>query len=683
MQDDINKFAGEGLTSEQMRKLLLLVLMLFIIAVAFSQRKAANPLLFRVGYRSITKSEFIAAYKKNNIDINAVESRSVNEYLELYINFNLKVLEAMSLGLDTNPDFISEVNAYREQMSKPYLEDHETIEKLVDEAYKRLQYDLRVSHILVSLDRNALPEDTLNAYLKISKIRDRIKAGESFEELAKTYSDDPSARDTPAEGVIAGRPGNAGDIGYFSAFHMIYSFENMAYNTVEGELSKPFRTDFGYHILKVTDKLPAMGTAYVSQIMILTPFGASEEQERESKRKIDELYERLLQGEVFLDLVRQYSQDPQSASRDGMLDPFSSSRMLPQIVEAISELNDSGDFSRPIKSGFGWHIIQLHKKEAVGDLEDYYPTIRNLVMRDARSRLSHQSLINKLKKAYRFKMYPRRLKSVVDMVDESIFRGEWTPEPGARLDRDLIRFASISYTQQNFVDFLVNTQTRQTPHDIAVYIEQQLNMFAKQKLMVYEDTQLENKYPEFRNLLREYHDGMLVFDITDKIVWSRAMEDTLGLKQYFEENRSNYMWDDRLLVNLYSFDDLGGAKDFLEKKKEKTRQNIPLSEKFKPVDKDFFEDVKGEQRRFTQGEHPVIDRLDWNQKGFKGPFYYSRKYLVAELIRIVPPEPKLLNEARGMVISDYQAYLERLWTDELRGKYEIFVDQDVLNTIVF
>lgn len=668
-----------------MKKLCVLVLILLLAGGGSitAQRRSADPILLRVGDRSITRSEFKAVYKKNNIDITVADPKSVEEYLELYINFNLKVLEAMSLGLDTNPDFLTELHSYREQLSKPYFEDQETIEALIHEAFERLQYDLRVSHILISLDRNATPEDTLNAYLKISDIRGRILAGESFEELAKIYSDDTSARDAPAQGINPGRPGNAGDIGYFSAFHFVYPFENVAYNIPLGELSKPFRTDFGYHILKVTDKLPAMGTAFVSHIMILSQFGSTEEQEKEAKRKIDELYGRLLNGEDFVDLVRQYSQDPQSASRDGKIDPFTSSRMLPQIVEAISELKDSGDFTRPVRSGFGWHIVQLHQRETMGELDEHYQTIRNRVMRDSRSRLSHESLIAKLKNEYRFRKFDRRLRQVIDMVDESIFMGEWTPESGARLDRDLFRFASQSYTQQDFIDFLVENQARQTPQNVSLYVDRRLNEFIETRLLAFEDTQLENKHPEFRNLLREYHDGILLFEITDKMVWSKAMEDTLGMRNYFERNRSNYMWDDRLLVNIYSFDDLDSANDFLELKKEHHGKNAMQSEGSSTQARSASKEVSGEQRRFARGEHPVIDRLDWNDSGFKGPFYHARKYLVTEVVRIVPPEPKSLHEVRGLVISDYQNYLEKQWVNELREKYEIFVDQDVLRTIVF
>jgi len=561
-----------------------LILALLGLAMTGFAFNAEDKVIIRIEDREISKSEFLEIYRKNNLESVIAEKKSPEEYLEMYINFRLKVKYAKDQGLDTLQSFVDELQGYREQLAQRYLVDHGVTERLVEEAYERSQYDVRVSHILLNLEEHAPPRDTLEVYEQMMDLRQRILDGEPFGDLAVEYSDDPSASGREATGNQPAQRGNAGDLGYFTVFNMVYPFESAAYNTEPGEISLPFRSGFGYHIVKVHDRLPAMGQARVAHIMLMTPDGTTEEELVEKEQKIHELHSRITDdGADFEELAEEYSEDRQSAPRGGEMAPFTSNRMVPQFIEAISGMEE-GEISEPVRSDFGWHIIKLLERNPPPDFEDAYADLKNRIQRDARSQLGQEAVIERLKEEYDFFENSEALYALYDVVDESIFSGQWDPEEARGMDEVLFGFAGKEFTQEDFAGYIEKNQRRQNPVSIAEILNRYYQQMVIDRIITYEDQHLEEKYPEFRQVMQEYHDGILLFEITNKKVWSRATQDREALKDFFADHQDRYPTDN-------------------------------------------------------------------------------------------------LSEIRGTVIADYQTYLEEKWLAELREKYDVWVDEELLQTL--
>ncbi len=540
-----------------------------------------DPVIIQIEDMQISLSEFEEIYRKSNVESVVADPKSPEEYLEMYIDFRLKVLAARDKGLDTNTTFINELHGYRQQLAKQYLVDNEVTDKLLHEAYERSLYDIRAAHILLSIGEHAPPEDTLETYNRLLEIRNRALRGESFADLARQYSDDPSARDTEATAMQPARKGNAGDLGYFTVFNMVYPFESGAYNTPVGEISMPVRTSFGFHLIKVKDRLPAMGTAKVAHIMRMTPQTMSEEEIQEQENKIIELYELLNQGADFGELAQEHSEDRQSAQNQGEMPPFASNRMVPQFIKAISKLEQPGNISDPVRTDFGWHIVKLIEKNPPKPFEEVDGDLRNRIQRDARSQLGQELVIERLKHEYKLEKNTEALRAFYAVIDDSVFTGQWVRSKADALNDKLFSFANKIYSQADFADYINETQRRQNPMEISHFVNKVFNRFVNQQILDYEDSRLEIKYPEFRSIMQEYHDGILLFEITDQKVWSKATADTTALRSFFDSYADKYQW-----------------------------------------------------------------------KGF--------------------------NENRGAIIAEYQNYLEKNWVTDLRKRYSIHVNRDLL-----
>lgn len=495
-----------------------------------------DPVLIRIDDEEITVSEFEKIYRQNNVESEVAEAKSPEEYLDMYINFRLKVKEAKARGMDTVSDFVEELNGYREQLAQQYLVDNEVTEELIEEAWERSQYDIRVSHILMNLNEHAPPEDTLAVYEEVMEARQRIIDGESFKAVARDVSDDPSARDREATANQPARPGNGGDLGYFTVFNMVYPFETAAYNTPEGEISMPFRTSFGYHVVKVTNRLPAMGQARVAHIMLMAPQGTDEEELKEKEELIFELQDELEAGADFGELAAEYSEDRRSAQQDGEMPPFTVNRMVPQFIEAIHHLEEQGDISEPVRTDFGWHIIRLIEKTPPPSYEKAYSDLKSRVEQGARSELGRDLVIDRLKEEYDLQENRDALNAFYDIVDGSVFESEWDVSQASHLDDVMAEFGEKTITQQDFAAYIDENQKNENPIDVSHYIQMKYNHFLDEEILAYEDDRLEEKYPEFKEIMNEYHDGMLLFEITDEQVWSKAAADTTGLRAFYDQH---------------------------------------------------------------------------------------------------------------------------------------------------
>ncbi len=653
----------------------------FGFALSFSVMgsvKTDDPVLLRINDREITVSEFEYVYTKNNLNPQVLDPKSIDEYLELFVNFNLKVYEAMQLGLDTHATFINELDGYRVQLAQPYLTDQEVSNQLLEEAYERMQFDLRASHILINLETHASPDDTLEAWNRIMEIRGKIEEGKDFAAAAIEYSEDTSAKGMPATANRPAMRGNSGDLGYFSVLDMVYPFENTAFNLQTGELSMPVRTQFGYHLIKLTDKLPAMGRARVAHIMVQLPENASKEQKEQAEAKIREIHQKIEQGEDFESLAQRFSDDKASGRRGGELPPFTSSRMVPHFIKAIAELDKENSVSEPLQTQYGWHIVRLFEKHTPPK-EEALAELKNKIGRDSRAFLSQQVVVDRLKDEYNFNENPENLEIFFEKVDNTVFEGRW--------DKNLIKdntesvlfsFADKVYTRNDFAQYLSQTQTMRTPEALRSYVSTMYNNFKQEAILGYEEQVLPEKYPEFRKIMNEYHDGILLFELTDQKVWGKAMRDTAGLKQFFQTNIDDYMWKDRYDAVIYTFNSEQAAKSGRRQIRKAHRRDTPTDEIVASFNQGSQLEVSADKGIFETEEKPVLANLP-TKAGISKVINQNNNFHVVWVNEFIPAQPKKLKEIRGLVIADYQNYLEKNWVKELRGKYEFTINPEALN----
>jgi peptidyl-prolyl cis-trans isomerase SurA len=641
--------------------------------------KSDDPILLKINEREITISEFEYVYTKNNLNPQVMDPKSIDEYLELFVNFNLKVYEAMQLGLDTHATFISELDGYRQQLAQPYLTDQDVSNQLLEEAYQRMQFDVRASHILFKLDKHASPADTLIAWEKAIDVREKILDGGNFDELAKEFSDDPSAKGMPATANRPAMRGNGGDLGYFSALDMVYPFENAVYNLELDAVSMPVRSTFGYHIIKLVDKLPAMGRARVAHIMVNVPAEAEEAQQQQAEEKIKEIRQKLVEGETFASLAERFSDDKASGRRGGELPVFTSNRMVPEFIKAISTLNQQDSLSEPVRTQYGWHLIKFFERQ-LPSKEEAMAEIKTKITRDSRASLSQDVVIERLKKEYDFKENPSYLDLFFSGVDNSIFEGRWDNEELNTSDLVLFSFAGNDYLVSDFAEFLHQTQNMRTPEPVKSYVISMYANFQQEMILEHEEQNLPNKYPEFKKIMNEYHDGILLFELTDQKVWGKAMSDTIGLKQFFNDNIENYMWNDRYDAEIYVFSSESAAKAGRKLIKKAHKKGTSHSEIVESLNTESQLTVSSDKGAFEIENKPVLSQLS-KKKGVSRVLNSDGGFVVVWVDEFLPAQPKKLSEIRGLVIADYQNFLEEKWVNELRTKYPFVVYRDALDAL--
>lgn len=683
----------------------------------YNQAKAQETFVMTINDKQISKSEFEAVYRKNNgKEINNT-NKSVNEYVDLFSLFKSKVFEAESLGLDTLTSFKNELSGYRRQLAAPYLTDKNTNENLLTEAYNRMKTEVRASHILVRIDETALPKDTLEGWTRINLIRNAVLgktpsaleianyekllknqtlvfnalrgkdsslykaklnsvknladyyklANDKFMDIAPKTSDDPSVLD------------NKGDLNFFSSLDMVYPFENAAFNTKIGDVSPVVRTRFGYHILKVYEKRESRGEILVSHIMTKFSKDATEQDKANSKTKIDEIYSKLKSGQNFEELARQFSDDKQSSDRGGQLQPFKSGKLPKAFEDAAFNLKHNGDFSEPVMTQYGWHIIKRNDLKTLPDFNEIKNELKSRVSRDSRSQMGRVALIEGVKKENNFKENLKIRDEFKKVLDSTYLKATWSAEKALKLgNKEIFNIGGKSYTQNDFAKFLETQMTFRSPTDVIEIMKGIYKTWVEECIVNFEDAQLEKKYPEFKNLLREYRDGILLFDLTDQKVWSKAVKDTLGLKQFYEKNKNNYLWNERAEVSNYKCLNEKVAKD-VRKYLKAGKSEKEITE---IVNKPSQLNLTLENITYLKGENKNIDN-NWKEGVFANNIVddKEKKILVTVVNKILPQSPKSLAECRGMATADYQNYLEKEWLTYLKNKYVVKVNNDVLSTI--
>lgn len=626
-----------------------------------------DAVLMTVGDTKVTLAEFENVYKKNKGKDNASEKKSLDNYVDLFTNFKLKVKEAEELHLDTSSAFKNELSGYRKQLAQPYLTDKDVNDKLLKEAYDRLQSEIRASHILIKCADNALPKDTLEAYTKITALHDQLigkkGAKPDFGTLAKTNSEDPSAKE------------NEGDLGYFTALQMVYPFETVAYATKVGEISMPVRTKFGYHLIKISDRRPAQGEILVAHIMVKTPKDITKEDSINARKKIDEIYTKLKAGENFAELAKQFSDDKATGVKGGELPWFGTNRMPPEFEKESFSLKNNGDFSEVFKTRFGWHIVKRIDKRGLASFDEMKGDLKAKVARDSRSQMGRSSMIAKIKKEYKFKDNLKLRNEFYPLIDTTFFYGTWKADKAVKLNKTMFALNDKKITQTDFAKYLESHQSKRPKSEVKSLIDELYKQFVDEECISYEELRLDEKYPDFKSLMQEYRDGILLFDLTDKKVWSKAVKDTIGLKEFYEKNKQNYLWEERADASIYTCADEKVAKEAKEMlKKHKTEKEI-----LETINKKSQLNLQIESKPFLPKENALVD-ANWSP-GISANKTENGKVVFVEIKKLLKPEPKSFNESKGLVTADYQTYLEKEWIESLRKKYSVSINNDVLKTI--
>ncbi len=658
-----------------MKQIVITLLLAVIIPLmAFSQKKSKQVLLTIDG-QPFTMEEFMYVYNKNNSNPSAIDKKSLNEYLDLYENFRLKVKEAEDRGMDTTKAFKRELAGYRNQLARPYLTDKSVDSNILREAYARLQQDVRASHIMIAVDEDVSKNDSVAkaAYDKLLGIRKQILNGADFATMAKKYSDDPSARDQQASKYRGAHKGNGGDLGYFTTFYMVYPFETAAYNTPVGQVSMPIRTKYGYHIIKVTDKIPELGKIEVEHINI-KPKNKSPQAIAAAKAKIIEIQNKINSGALtFEEAAKEFSDDRGSAEKGGLLPAFEVSRMVPEFIKAISKLKE-GQVSPPVLTDYGWHLIKLKKLIKIPSYENYLPTLKAKVARDSRSNRSKESAILKFKKEFKFKEYPKALYSFYAVVDSSIYTNSWKAEKAAKLKKTMFKLDGKKYTQKDFADYLQNNQVMKHKGTIRYFVDKIYKQWVDKVVLDYKDSKLESQNVDFKMLVQEYHDGILLFAISDSEVWGKAIKDTLGLKKFYTANKQNYQWKERIDASIYKC-----ATDSIAQRVHAfLRKGYSLDTIMTLANHNSALNLHFERGKYEVGTNSILEKVK-KKPGISKVMKIGKNYVIVDIHKIIPPKAKSLDEARGLITADYQNYLEKKWLEKLHKEHKVTVNRELLN----
>ena len=641
----------------------LLLLFLFIGYFNGNAQNKKNVLL-TINSNPVYSSDFTKVFNKN-LDLVVEESqKNVAGYLDLFIDYKLKITEAYAQELDKNQQYIKEFKKYEDQLAKKYIYDKRVVSKLVEEAYDRSLEEINAEHILVLSNLNDSPNDTLKAYNKIKEAHVKALKGENFTSLVIEYSEEPGAKKSK------------GKLGYFTAFQMVYPFENTAYNTKVGEISQITRTSFGYHIIKINDRRKKKPKINVSHIMI---FSNKDKKAEDPEERINELYAMIMQGEPFEKIAKQFSEDKNTGVKGGQLKTFGPGDLkAPKFENAAYSIKNEGEIIAPIQSAFGWHIIRLNEKFSIPSFEEQKDDIEKKVKGGARALVVTQAINNKIIKKYGFKEGESYISYFNNFVNDSILSRKWTYSSIPLTENQILFIIGdhdVTYT--DFAEYLRDNQKT-----IKKYINKEsllIDMYVKFKnetLKNYFKERLEVENTEYATIINDYRNGLLVYDVMNKNIWQIAKTDSTGLKDYYETKKNNYKWEKRLDVDIYS------SSDEITTKQVQTL--LMRGEELATIKKQINSD--GKINVITVSDVFEIDQSELPEdiipeKGVSDIKLNDGFYVVVNIKEVIEPTLKEFDEVRGTVISDFQTEIEKKWMQSLRDKYEVKINNKSLKKL--
>lgn len=646
------------------RKITFLFLFALGTLTIFSQKK--EEVLLTINDEPVFTREFHRVYKKNLDLVQEESQKDVESYLELFIDYKLKILEAYNQGLNNNPRYVKEFSQYQEQLSRNYLYENKVTDDLALEAYQRGLEEINANHILVLSNYEDLPQDTLVAYNKIRNIRERALNGEDFVKLAKETSQEPSANE------------HGGELGYFSVFSLVYPFETAAYNTPVGEISDIVRTQFGYHIIKINDRRERLPEITVSHIMITEKEDAN--QTFDPKVRIQEIYSLLQQGESFENLAKLYSDDKNSGKKGGKLNKFRRGDLRSDEFEiAAYALNEVGELSKPVKTSFGWHIIRLDEKHSHGTFEEVKEDLIKRVKDANRQKIVTNKVNKKIKDKYGFNLNDDYKGFFENILTDDVLRRKWEYDSiPAEQDNILFTIGEKEFKYSDLASYIFKRQRRsKTYNSKQALLAGMMDEFETLELKNYFRDRLEYENDEYAAIISEYRDGLLIFDVMNENIWNKAKLDSVGLKSYYDTTKDQYTWNKRVDAIMVSSSDRSVAEQAAMMLKNGASATM-IKEQFNTGDKvnvlvssGMFEIGNSE---LPQGLTPMV--------GVTDVFSENNSYSVLAVLKIIPPSIKSLDEVRGRVLSNYQNYLEEKWLQELRAKNKIEINKKALKRTI-
>jgi peptidyl-prolyl cis-trans isomerase SurA len=634
-----------------------LLLVLFALNFTFSQDK--DEVLLKVDGEAVMSSEFLRVYNKNLDLVKDESQKDIDGYLKLFTEYQLKLKEARRLKLNEDKKYQREFLSYKKQLTKNYLSENKVTDVLVEEAYNRSNIDINASHVLVRLEDTE--KDTINAYNEVLALRKRVLK-EGFDKVKTEVHD--------------GKSIFLEDLGYFSAFKMMYDFETVAYSTTVGEISMPFRTKFGYHVVKINDKRTSKGTVTAAHIMVAL---AQKDSLLDPEQRINEIYKKLNQGESFESLAKQFSDDKSSAKKGGKITPFKSGQLSSEIFENEAfGLEADGDVSKPFKTNYGWHIVKRIDLKPIQSFKEVKASLVNKVKRDSRSKLINTAMVNELKKRYQITYNPDAKKYFESIISNEFFARSWRLPEDFQKEETIFSFNNRSVTYNEFSRHLTSAQRIHAgkPMPFSSLIEKEYDSFFEKSILQFREDNLELENKDFADILKEYRDGLLLFDLMEKEIWNKASKDTLGLETFYNKNKSKYQWEDRVEIVMATSADETNAKAALKMmKKGKSEDEINTA-----INTDTKQNVI-----FTKGTYNTDDsKLPTNfvsNKGISKIYQHNEAFHAIDVKAVLPAGIKTLEEAKGNVINDYQIEIEANWINDLHNRYKVEVNKKALKAI--
>ena len=627
-----------------------------------------NSTIFTIAGEKVSVKEFVRVYTKNNINNQAdFSKKSLDEYLDLYEKFRLKVKEAESMGMDTANSFIEELNSYRGQLTSSYLSDRKATDVLIEEAYQRMQEEVSVSHILVFWpNSNPTKTDSSIVLKEILKIKEGAERS-SFEAQIAVYNKNTKNKYPNNKQKYEG-----GELGYVTVFQTVYPFESAMYNTKVGSISGPVATKFGYHLVFVKDKRKARGKMETAHVFVKSKSTDSPENQEIAAKKALQIHGEIQNSSIsFETAVKKYSEDKKTKYSGGKLPLLSSAEMLTSFSDAAFSLENDADVSSPIKTKIGWHIIKRLQKEEIKTFDFVKKDIEKRVERDSRSNVARELMINDSKNKFGFTKNKSAQKQMLEALLKVKVNKKYNIEAGL-YSQKLFSIGKKDIAQADFIKYMKAQRVSAKNNLVSQY-----KTFEDKEITKYREANLEEIDVDFKNLMQEYHDGILLFELTNKEVWKKAVEDTSGLKKFFKAHRENYVWKDRISTTSYNVKDIKYAtklKKYLAKGKSQDFIVSKINKKEKIV--------TAEDKTLEKDANDFVKQLVWKAGAVSEEKNLDGSVLVTFVNKTIAPENKKLSETRGYVISDYQEFLEKKWIVDLRNKFPIINNTEVFESLV-
>lgn len=696
-----------------MKKVLMTIAAVLLLAGAGAQTWPHNPVVMEVGGQKIAKDEFMKDFMSSvgerlaaKPGVTEAEKRqALDEYVELYATFRAKLKDAYALGFDTMPNLIEELKTYRDELAAPYLIDSATLERILHEAYDRNHYSLRAAHILIMVSPDATPEDTLKAYKRIMGLRDRIMGGEDFFAVSseEVHRQQPEAPTRP----------NEGDLGYFTAFDMVYPFENAAYALKVGEVSMPVRTRFGYHIIKLLDKVEMFGKCDLAHIWLMGQDSTMR------KYEINDCYNRLVDGQDFAIVARQ-SDDRTTNGNGGLMPNATLNNIPPEYVDVAQHLKE-GEFSKPFFTQYGWHIVKMVRRDTLPPYESMVPYYKQKMTRDQRGEESRKAFALSSMKRYgiqdltktpvpqpkgkkRKKKEPVKmqasLQQLYDIVPVEATRNRWNYNDSMVTDiHPILTMPGKSYTTLDLARYISTHQRGERPLKSEYFVNMKYSDFIDSVVMVYVDSRLEKDNPELATVVEEYRHGLMIFNYNNAMVWRKALHDTAGFADFYARESSTkrmdnpddsvYFWKTRarvVTVNVVDSACIAPAKaaKILKKALKKNKGSLEM--------KDMLTEAVGKKCTAPRpvsvapdlvemGHQNLLSAGQWQKGVYLSPKTKGYRAVVVE--EVMPPMLKGQMEARGYYMNGFQNEVERKHNDMLNKKYNVKINYDVVKQISY